>query len=491
MLQRQKNNFIQILKLKKIDSYLFKQFISLLVVTFFVVLFIIVMQFVWLNIDDLLGKGVPLSIMGKFLFYVSMTSTPLALPLAIMLAALMTFGGLGEKFELIAMKTSGISLFRIMRSLLVFIAFVIIGAFFYSNYVIPVAQKRMYTLLYSFREKSLELEVPIGEFYSGIKDRTIYARGKDSKRHALLKVMIYDFSKGFENASITAADTVYISTTEDKRYLKISMINGESFENGQQNQNSNTTPYRRETFKSKDILLDFDSNFKELDESMMNNQHISKNIQRLSHDIDSVNIVRDSLKTYYAEKVIKTNKETENVLKNTKLKTPKDIDSLFLNSSQQEMKEIVGMAQKKIEGIYSDAQYNTIVINDADYFFIRHNIEWHTKFTLSFACLIFFFIGAPLGAIIGKGGLGLPAVVSVILFVIYYIINTMGIKMAKEAVWNVWQGMWFSSAILLPIGIFLTYKAVKDSALFESDAYKNVIQKAKGILNKIFRSKII
>lgn len=476
------------MKIKKLDKYVLKQFLTLLVATFFICLFIIVMQFIWLRIDDMIGKGIPMDVMAKFFFYACLTSTPMALPLAILLASLMTFGNLGERLELIAMKTSGISLFRVMKPLIVFISVIVIGAFFYSNYVIPVAQKRMWTLMFSFKQKSLELEVPVGEFYSGIHGKNIYARGKDTRKKALLDVMIYDFSKGFQNASITAADTVRITTTEDKQYIQIEMVNGESFENVRrlEDNTSNNVPYRRETFSKKSLLFEFDTSFKELDENSMANQHISKNIQVLTRDIDSVTNVRDSLQTAFSQALTEQFYRSQNPPAISQV-TPVQAKSgkeLFLTSSQKDMESITEKASSIISNRISDVRYNSMLIGEAGDFFIRHNVEWHLKFTLSFACLIFFFIGAPLGAIIGKGGLGLPTVISVVLFVIYYIINTMGQKMAREGIWEVWQGMWFSSAVLLPISLFITYRAVKDTMLLEADTYRKIFSKIKEKFSK-------
>ena len=472
-------------RIKKIDSYLFKSFIWLFFATFFICLFIIVMQFIWLHVDDLIGKGLPMSVMAKFFFYACLSSTPMALPLAILLAALMTFGNLGERLELLSMKTAGISLFRIMRSLIVVISAVVIGAFFFSNDVIPVAQKRMWVLMFSFRNKSPEFDIPIGEFYSGIRAMNIYVRSKDYKTNDLRDVMIYNFTEGFDNASVTTADTMRVGVTADKQNLVIILKNGEFFENlNKMSQEKNSIPYRRETFAYKELLIDFDSNFTELSESLLENQHVSKNIQRLTKDIDSINIVRDSLKLNYGNDFLKrrvfqqayepTYEERRDSLAVGVSIIKKNTDSLFLSCSQSEMQLIAQNAVSNMQNIYSDVQYNTVVINDADNFFVRHDIEWHRKFTLSFACLIFFFIGAPLGAIIGKGGLGMPAVVSVILFIIYYIIDTMGRKFATEGLWEVWQGMWLSSAVLLPIGIFLTYKAAKDAEMFNKETYTKI-----------------
>ncbi len=464
------------LGIKRIDSYLFKNFISLFFITFFICLFIVVMQFFWLHIDDLVGKGLGLGVLLELFLYASLSMIPLSLPLAILLASLMTFGNLGERFELLAMKSAGISLFRIMRSLFVFIFFICIGAFFFSNNVIPVVQMKMWTLMISVQQKSPELDIPIGEFYSGVNGLHFYVRGKDHKTKVLKDVMIYDFSNGFNNASVTTADSARIQLTADKKNLMLTLYNGESFENLKKQElglRSKSIPYRRETFVKKEVLVDFDANFNRMDESMMQDQHISKDIVRLTNDIDSSLLVRDSLQQNFTREMVTTRYyhnvyEEESELDEL---TPVFPDSLLLAMSQSDLKLTVNNALMTVKSTKNEVQYNHIIISDVDRYVIQHSVEWHRKFTLSFACLIFFFIGAPLGAIIRKGGLGMPVVVSVALFIIYYIIDTTGQKMAREGIWETWQGMWLSSAVLLPVGIFLTYKAATDSALFKSEAY--------------------
>jgi len=479
------------LYIKHIDRYLFTTFIQLLCATFFICLFIVVMQFLWLHINDFVGKGLPLGVMMEFFFYTSLTSVPLALPLAILLASLMTFGNLGESLELLAMKSAGISLFRIMQSLTIFIAFVCIGGFFFSNNVIPYAQRKMWSLMFSIRQKSPELEIPVGEFYSGIQGWNIYVRNRDNRTGRLENLMIYDYSNGFDNASVTTADSAYIRLTADKMNLKLTLYNGESFENldRQQIGGSGNIPYRRETFAEKEILIEFDANFNRMDESMLDNQHISKNIVRLTHDIDSVEHLRDSTRNLFATEMTTrkyfgqsySEQELEKMAAAPPTAAPKTLnaDSLFASLSQEEMQRVIQNAESRARTVMNDVEYRRAVIEEMSDFYIRHDVEWHRKFTLSFACLIFFFIGAPLGAIVRKGGLGLPVVISVAFFIIYYIIDTTGQKMAREGVWEVWQGMWLSSAVLLPIGIFLTYKAATDSALFNADAYKLFLAKVK------------
>ena len=444
------------------------------------------MQFLWLYIGEMVGKGLPIGVLLEFLLYSWLSLVPLALPLAILLASLMSFGNLGENLELLAMKSAGVSLFRIMRSLMVFIVLICVGAFWFSNNVIPIAQKRQWALLHSFRNKSPELNIPVGEFYSEIGSLRLYVREKDYDTGALLDVMVYDFSKGFDNASVTTADTVYVKMTEDKLNLKLLFKHGESFENLEKGEGFDfkNVPYRREVFRQKEILVGFDANFNELDASYLDNQHVSKNIVRLTHDIDSVNVVRDSLRRGLSlqmreEKLFAKafeSKDTINVLKEGKIY---DFNSLLEGATYRQAKNIMSNTVSRINSVLNDVKYSSGVISDSDWYFTKHSLEWHRKFTLSFACLIFFFIGAPLGAIIRKGGLGMPAVVSVVMFIIYYIIDTMGVKMAREAVWDVWQGMWLSSMVLLPIGIFLTYKAATDSTLFNVDGWRVFFKRFK------------
>ncbi len=443
-------------------------------------------------VDEMVGKGVPTSVLIEFFFYQFLFSVPMALPLAILLASLMTFGDMGEKLELLAMKTAGISLFRIMAPMIVMICLISTGAYFFSNNVTPIVQKKMWTIIFSMKQKSPELDIPIGQFYSGINNYRMYIRSKNHNTGALQNVMIYDLSRGFDNASVTTADTMFVDMTEDKRSLQLKLINGESFENieeqnkGFGNQN---VPYRRENFKQKTLIIAFDANFNMYDENLLADQHVSKNFQQLKVEVDSISLTIDSLKNSYAE--ITLQKEYLNKVFRDSARTATidstfnyDADSLFLSSNRQKMGSIVSSALDKSNNLMGDMRYKRAVLNDSKLFYARHAIEMHRKFTLSFACLVFFFIGAPLGAIIRKGGLGMPTVISVVMFIIYYIIDTTSIKLAREGIWEVWQGMWLSSFVLLPIGIFLTYKAARDSGLFNMDSYRKAIRKLQNSLSK-------
>ncbi|MCM1034480.1 MAG: LptF/LptG family permease [Bacteroides sp.] len=459
-----------------------KNFLGLFLMTFMICIFILLMQFLWMHVKDLVGKGVGISVLAEFFIYATVSVVPLALPLAILLASLMTFGNMGEKFELTAMKSAGVSLFRIMRPLTISIAFICVGAFFFSNYILPVSQVKLWTLIFSLRQKSPELEIPTGEFYDGISGYNIYVRHKNTKSGLLCDLMIYDYSGGFQNAKVMVADSGRIYFTDDNKYLLLQLYHGESFENLNQQQSGanakNRVPYRRESFTQKQMLIDFDTEFNRYDESVLRDQHVSKNVVELIQSIDSVNIIASSKAREQSNEMVSTKFFGRERMENRQL-TPitnqernlYNIDSIYNNLSVSAKERALTTAYEKARTQSDQIEYNALLLDDAQRYIRKHAIELHRKFTLAFACLIFFFIGAPLGAIIRKGGLGAPVVISVIMFIIYYIIDNTGFKMAREGFWPVWAGMWLSSAVLLPIGIFLTYKAATDSALLNPEAW--------------------
>lgn len=484
-------------KLKKIDLYLFKRFFTLFLMTFLICIFILLMQFLWKHVAELVGKGIGWSVLAEFFVYAIFSLVPMALPLAILLASLMTFGNLGENFELTAMKAAGISLFRIMRPLILFISMVCVGAFYFSNNVLPVAQTKLWTLIFSLRQKSPELDIPVGEFYSGINGFNIYVRAKEK---GLLKdLMIYDFSGGFNNATVMVADSGRVQFTEDNKYLLLSLYDGESFENLKQRISSSASsiPYRRETFRTKEMLLDFDNDFNRYDESLLEDQHVSKNIQQLSQSIDSVAKIAASMSSAQANEIVGRHffGREDYFGKTLNDSIEEDItaynpDSLFLSLDQPTMERVAESAIQRATMMKDQIQFNKVTLNEPVKYVRRHQIEWHRKFTLSFACLIFFFIGAPLGAIIRKGGLGTPVVISVIMFIFYYIIDNTGFKMAREGLWESYQGMWLSSSVLLPIGIFLSYKAAVDATLLNPEQYIKIWNIAKSKFQKVFLKRI-
>lgn len=494
-------------------------FLPLFIMTFGICLFIVLMQFLWRYIDDMVGKGLGIPVLGEMFFYAALFLLPMALPLAILLASLMTFGNLGERLELLAMKSAGVSLIHIMRPLIITIGIISIGAFFFQNNAMPVVQVKLYSLLYSMRQKSPELDIPEGVFYGEITGYNVYVKQKDNKTGLLKDVMIYDYSDGFNNARVIKADSGRLKTSADKLFLVLSLFNGESFENLKSQTGSAgakvAVPYRRETFGTKEILIEFDANFTRTDESFMQNQYMGKKLNDLQTSIDSMTVRLDSIKALNAKSVYEMsyrrtfskpkreegNQAGNNQVYNTDSLKKKqdepaiiiDFDSLYQAQPASGKAALLVRAKSNIESVKADYYFKAATMGDEAYKVRRHLTEWHKKFTLSFACMVFFFIGAPLGAIIRKGGLGMPVVISVILFIFYYIVDNIGFKMARDGVWEAWEGMWLSSAVLAPLGIFLTYKAVNDSVILNADTYlnalKNLIGKRSG--RKVEKKEVI
>lgn len=472
-------------RVKRLYTFVLESFLPVFVMTFMVSNFILVMQLLWRNIDYIVGKGIDFSVFAEFYWYAALSLVPMSLPLAVLLASLMTFGNFGERLELLAMKSAGISLFHIMKPLIILITCISIGAFYFQDAAMPKVQVKLMSLLMSFKQKSPELSVPEGAFYSEINGITIYVKKKDNENKLLKDIMIYDFSKGYDNAAVTLAKTGKLRFTKDKKNLILTLFEGEGFSNFKNEQPvSVSIPYRREIFKKKEMILDFDGNFTRVDESNFSSLHFSKNTRQLSVIIDSIKNILDSLDLKNEEAYTQTkyfNRQEQSGYKiataesvsrvsNVKPFYP-DVDSLLYSRDRDVMKQAVERARRRVSEIRSDLEYKQITVANETYQYRRSSTEFHRKFTLSFACLIFFFIGAPLGAIIRKGGIGLPAVVSVILFIIYYMIDITGYKLARDGVWNPILGGWISSAALLPLGLFLTWKAVNDSVILNGEAY--------------------
>ena len=501
---------------KKLYLFILKSFLPLFAMTFFIVLFIVLMQFLWKHIDDLVGKGLPFSLIGELFFYAGVSMVPMALPLAILLASLMTYGNFGEKFELTAMKASGISLVHSMRPLIILITFIAIGAFFFQNYALPPAQVKMWTLLFSMRQKSPEVEIPEGVFYDQIPGYNLFVQTKNHETGMLYDVMIYDVTRGGDNATILVADSGRMAFTGDMKYLYLHLFTGEQFENlREQKALDKNVPFRRESFLDKQILIPFDANFNRMDEGGIRSQYVGKNIIQLQHTIDSVTNRIDSTGGIYANElrmdafpllvdrrngrpvfVQKKHEEEKASSEMTGLKTsdteklpeeevssqkPLSIDSLILSVPLDKRENLFENALSISRRHVNEVQFKAATIADDKVSIRRHKIELLKKYTLSVACLIFFFIGAPLGAIIRKGGLGTPLVISVLLFLFYYIIDNTGYKMARDGRWEVWFGIWLSTFILAPLGIYVTYKAMNDSAVFNPDSYKELMRKLRGI----------
>lgn len=484
--------------IKRLDTFMLQRFLPLLLMTFFIVLFIVLMQFLFMRIDDLVGKGLSISVLGELFFYAAVTMVPTALPLAVLLASLMVFGNLGEKLELTAMKAAGISLFRIMRPLIVFMCFISVGAFFFQNYILPVAQSKMWTLMFSVRQKSPEVEIPEKSFYDEIPGMNLYVDHKNPETGMLYGMIIYDLSRGYGNSRVILADSGKFSFTEDKTKLFLHLHSGEMFENLNDNSmgvgTSGYMPFRRESFTDKQAYFNFDANFNRMDESGIRSQYVGQNISQLRHSIDSIGRRVDSIGSIYAGELtsqryvgIESRKPHVDSAGNTfytreapspKLEKavaatdPVNLDSVFIKPDRSYEKSYISQALADARRSLQDYEYRALMLTEQAKSMRRHDIEMQRKFTLSFAVLVFFFIGAPLGAIIKKGGIGTPLVISVFLFIIYFIFDNSGYKMARDGKMLVWEGIWLSTVVLTPLGVFFTIKAVDDSAVFNADAYR-------------------
>lgn len=485
------------LKIKRLYLFMLKTFIPQFLMTFFICLFILMMQFLFKHINDLVGKGLTLDLLAELFFYAALTMVPLALPLAILLASLMTFGNLGEHVELTAMKASGISLTRVMKPLMVLIAAVSVGAFFFQNNVLPQTQVKMWQLLFSARQKALSLDIMEGAINSQIPGYNVYVKKKNKETDMLYKIMLYDVSTGLTYPRIVAADSGKLSMTADQKHLVLQLFNGRWYEDvkGGGNAQFGKEMYRRESFHDKEILIPYDATFTKIDDEGLKSQYIGKNYNELTQSIDSLNTRIDSAGSVLAGELqripvlgtsssrveIHDGKPVTVPVKTLQAKSLIDVDSLFGSLANDERATIASRASMLAASAQQDVNFKSFVPLEDGKVLRRHQIELQKKFTLSLACLIFFFIGAPLGAIIRKGGLGTPIVVSVLLFIVYYMIDNTGYKMARDGHWPVWQGIWLSSVVLLPLGIFLTYKAVNDSAVFNPDTYVNFFRRLFGV----------
>jgi len=486
------------LQVKRLYRFMLSRFLPRFLMTFCICLFIVMMQFLWRYIDELVGKGLSVDVIAELFFYAALSMVPLALPLSILLAALMTFGDLGEHVELTALKSSGISLTTIMKPLAILMAVVAIGAFFFQNNVLPRSQVKMWTLLFSMRQTSPTLDIPEGAVYSQIPGYNIYVKRNDKEHDMLYGLLIYDVSQTTMYPRIVAADSGRLAMTPDRQHLVLTLYKGawyEEMKGGGGVSGMSGELYRRETFHDKELLIPYDANFSRMDDETMRSQYVGKDINELQHSIDSMRLKVDSAAVQVLAKmrtqpvcgvprqrsIIKDGKPHQEPVPEIRLDKPVDINKMIKELPIQDQQMIVNQAMMRTSTSMQDLQFQGYTINDDNYAIRRHQIELMKKFTLSLACLIFFFIGAPLGAIIRKGGLGMPIVVSVILFIIYYIIDNMGYKLARDGRWPVWQGMWLSSAVLLPLGIFLTKKAVNDSAVFNPDAWLNLLRRFTGL----------
>ena len=489
-------------RIKKLDIFIAKQFGLLFVGTFFICQFVLMMQFVWRYVDELIGKGLSVEILAQFFWNMALMLVPQALPLAILLSSLITFGNLGESYELTAIKSAGISLMQSFRSRIA-ITLVVCGvSFYFQNNIGPEANMKLSQLLISMKQKSPELMIPEGIFYDGIPNCNIYVQKKNVETGKLYGMMIYRMTGSYEDQAIILADSGMMQTTAEKKHLLLTLWSGEWFENMQSSEfgNSASVPYRRESFVAKQIVLDFDGDFNMQDAASLANNAKGKGLRQIFHDMDSINQVYDSIgRSYYddAKRVYFYNASLNKADSLNAVKMAKadktNFDSLFGKKSVDVQKNSVNDALNSVQGRVSDLEFRSMITSDGDRLLRMHEIEAINKFTLALQCLLFFFIGAPLGAIIRKGGLGYPILISVLVFIVYYILDNSGYRMARGGMWAVWFGKGLAPVALTPIAIFVTYKANKDSVVFNADLYKEFFMRLLGLRLKrhVFAKEVI
>ena len=481
------------LGIKKLYILIIKQFAMLFVGTFFISLFVLMMQFVWQYVDQLIGKGLTLDILAQFFTYMALMMVPQALPLAILLSSLITFGNLGESSELTAIKAAGISLMQTLRPLAIIVVGIALLSFYFQNNIGPQSKKKIGQLLISMKQKSPELEIPEGIFYDGIPNCNIYVQKKDLQTGMLYGIMIYKMTDSYEDAAIVLADSGMLQSTAEKKHLMLTLYSGEWFENMRNGEfgGAAQVPYRRETFWHKRIVLDFDGNFNLADAEVFGQKAQAKSLNQIRDDMDSLNVTYDSIgRAYFNEAKLYTF-NIQGITKADSLRALAasrskqfDFDSLYSHLPPDKQRAAVNQALSKVNQHMSELDFKSMVTSDGDLYLRQHKLEALNKFVLAFSCIIFFFIGAPLGAIIRKGGLGIPIIVSIVVFIIFYILDNTGYRMAKIGAWNIWFGKGMATAILAPTAAFITYKANNDSAVFNLDSYVNICMRILGMRRK-------
>ena len=480
-------------RIKKLDIFIAKQFGLLFIATFFICQFVLMMQFLWRYVDELIGKGLSLEVLAQFFWYMGIMLMPQAFPLAILLSSLIAFGNLGESSELTAIKAAGISLLQSMRSLIVITIGITLMSFYFQEVIGPKAFVSFRQLLISMKQKNPEVEIPEGIFYDGIPGSNLYVQKKDIEKGMLYGIMIYRMNGGYEDAAVILADSGSIQSTEEKKHMILTLYSGEWFENMRQGGMgvAVNVPYRRETFSNKRIVLDFDSGFDMAEVGGTASDARSKGLSKIIHDLDSIREFNDSVGHQYFKDATYTTFHIPEIGEKDSLKVLKevakancDFDSLYDRLSGETKQAVLQMASNDAKAALNDLEFKSDYSDYLNREERLHQIEAINKFTLSLSCLIFFFIGAPLGAIIRKGGLGVPVIISVFVFIVFYILDNTGMKMARDDNWTVWFGKLLGTFVLSPIAIFFTYKANNDSVVFNIDLYKSLVMRMLGLRQK-------
>ena len=477
-------------RIKKLDIFIAKQFGLLFVGTFFICQFVLMMQFLWRYIDTLVGKGLSMDVLAEFFWYMGLMLVPQALPLAILLSSLITFGNMGESSELTAIKAAGISLMQAFRSLIAISILICFTSLYFQNTIGPNANRHLMMMLLSMKQKSPELEIPEGIFYDGIPNSNIYVQKKDLNTGKLYGIMIYRMTGSYEDQAIILADSGMLQATAEKKHLLMTLWNGEWFENMQAQElaGNASVPYRRESFTAKRILLDYDGEFNMNDGAGLSNNAKAKGFAQITHDKDSISAQYDSIGRAYYNDDLRMVYALKQVSKKDSLRalalantTKYNVDSAFARLSTDAQRSAISYAQQQVRTRTTDLDFKQMMTSDGDRIIRQHEIEWFSKISLALTCLVFFFIGAPLGAIIRKGGLGLPVLISVIVFIVFYILDNTGQTMAKKEMWTMWFGLGLAPAVLIPMAIFFTYKATNDSVVFNVEVYTDLLRRFLGL----------
>jgi len=481
---------------KKLHSLILKTYVGPFVMTFFISLFILLMQFLWKYVDDLVGKGLEWYIIGELLFYASATFVPLALPLAILLSSIMTMGSLGENYELVALKSAGISLIRIMWPLVFISMFFVLAAFYFSNNVLPVANLKMGSLLYDVRQQRPAFNIMEGIYYKGIDNFVIRVEEKENDGTTLRNIKIYDHTERRGNTNVTLAEWGTMEVTEDKTFLVLTLYNGSNFQEVEpEDSRDRSRPFQRTHFDKQIRKFDL-SGFalSRTDEQLFRSHFRMLDISKLLHAEDSLKTVMDEKKDEFVVNSMARLYNYMSLDSLVKINLGKSDDYVVLEglthfTTLSAKKNVVDQAMNNVRQLKESALFTHEDVQLRKRRLARYEIEFHRKFTLSFACLILFMIGAPLGAIIRKGGFGLPVVVSVLFFVFFHIMSITGEKFVRESVMPAWQGMWLASIILLPVAVVLTIQATTDSSLMDMDSYLARIGRIKAKSIFLFRNR--
>ena len=479
--------------MKKLDRFIIKSFVGPFIAILLVVVFILVMQFLWLYIDELVGKGLSFKVILEFLAWGSATMLPLSLPLATLLASMMTLGTLGENNELLAIKAAGISLQRVMIPLAVICGLISVGAFFVSNDLIPVAYNKIYTLRDDIGKTKDEIKIPTGTFYNGIDGYILRVDDRNDDSGMMSGVMVYNHTKNKGNTSLTIADSAMMKMSKDKSYLTFILYNGTNYEEtNTRNYRDTSLQLQKIDFKQQEMIIPLENYaFQKSDSSRFDDQVKSMNLKQLQHGQDSIGSLdsaskQDNLKLMRNSRTLRYNSQLDTATKRlpTSSFEREDIgvwdDIANEISALEKARSNAEDIQSQLTAYSRERYYHNFTLRLID-------IEINKKFALSIACLIFFFIGAPLGALIRKGGLGTPAIISVLFFVAYWVIDISGTKLAKDGAVGPFHGVFFSSYILLPTGLFLTWKAINDSAIFSAESLKNSFKKIKAKIMGYFK----